>query len=694
MQRKNRNFRLSVSLIIALGLISTTGYAATFTVNSLFDDVFSNDSNPGDGICLDSLPNSTTCTLRAAIEEANALAGPDRIEFSVAGEIGPDSGLLGPFPDITDELVIFAGNAPGATFGGPPVVYLDGAAVDPSSAPFAAGLRVVSGSLDVYDLGIVAFPRAGIEFDNGLAGGRVDRCWLGLDADGNVDAHPSSLSTVGIRLLGSNAVIGKSGPPGAVTGLGNVISGNPAGGIQILGGANAVLGNTIGMTLDGLTARGNGNHGIFMFGSADSNRIGGGDPGDDSGNHIANNSLGGIVVDGSGNEVDANTFGFKPGTGVFFNSGTTAIEVAGTDHVIGGEIGNRVIDHFGSGNAGIALGRSGAGGDAPATNTIVEGNDIGTDNSVGVGAGIRIAVAGSTANTVRGNRIADATIGIDIAADGNVVTENRLGIDSDLGLGVGPGNSTGIRIAASSSNVTFNEIGNSLFFGIVVDGASNNVNFNDIGFASGIGDVGNAGAGVRLLSEAVNNLIQGNRILNNGGPGVEFANSSFISGNTIFGNSFRNNDGIGVDFIEFELGIGDLRGPTANDPGDADTGANRRMNYPEFGEADPILGTNPVETVVAYLIDADPANASYPITVDFYRAGRYGSRQGSAFIASATYSVPGAIETVTLTLPAGIGTERHFTALATDADGNTSEFAPARSLGEVLFRDGYEEQGR
>ena len=682
-------FRLSALTVVALGLISTAGHAATFTVNALFDDTFSNDSNPGDGICLDSLPNSNTCTLRAAIEEANALPGPDHIEFSVAGEIGPDSGLLGPFPDITDDLVIFAGNAPGAMFGGAPVVYLDGAAVDAATDPFAAGLRVTSGSLDVFDLGVVAFPRAGIEFDNGSAGGRVDRCWLGLDADGNVDGHPSSLSTVGIRLLGSNAIIGKSGPPGGVTGLGNIISGNAAGGIQILGDANTVLGNTIGMTLDGLTARGNGGYGIFMFDSADNNRIGGGNPGDGSGNHIANNSLGGIVVDGNGNEVDANTFGFKR-TSMFFNSGTTAIEVAGDGHMIGGVVGNRIIDHFGGGNYGILLGRTPPGGDTPATNVTVEGNDIGTDNAVGVGAGIRIQVTGSMSNTIRENRVADASIGIDVAADGNLVTANRVGIDNDLGLGVGPGNATGIRIGASGNEVTFNEIGNSTFdSGILVKGSSNDINFNDIGFAAGLGDVGNAGAGVRLIFESNDNLIQGNRILYNDGPGIEFnGNSGF--GNTIFGNAIHRNAGIGIDFLEFELGIGSVRGHTENDPGDGDFGSNLFMNHPEFGEAVPLPGTDPIETVVTFKVDSDPANQAYPITVDFYRADAYGEFSGGAFMTSAVYDTFGAEETVTLTLPPGIGIARHFTALATDADGNTSEFAPARSLGEVLFRDGYE----
>ena len=688
MQGKNKTFRLAALAVAALVLISTTGHAATFTVNSLFDDTFSNDSNPGDGTCLDSSPNSNTCTLRAAIEEANALAGPDRIEFSVAGEIGPDSGLLGPLPDITDELVIFAGNAPGATFGGPPMVYLDGAAVDPSSDPFAAGLRVVSGSLEVFDLGIVAFPRAGIEFDNGIDGGRVDRCWLGLDADGNVDAHPSSLSTVGVRLLGSNAVIGKSGPPGALTGLGNIISGNAAGGIQILGDANTVLGNTIGMTLEGLVARGNGNYGIFMFDTADSNRIGGGDPGDDSGNHIANNSLGGIVVDGSGNEVDANTFGFKPGTGVFFASGTTAIEVAGDGHVIGGAEGNRIVDRRSGTKANILLGRTPVGGDTPATNVLVTGNRIGTETvSLGSRYGIRVAVDGSTGNAIADNLINNTTFGVQIDADGNTVTRNQLGTEPQLGSG----NQWGIQVSSANNEITENTIGNSEFEGILITGAFNLIFANDIGFAASIGAVGNGRGGIEIRS-GTDTLIQGNRILNNGGPGIAIRDIGSIEGITVLGNSIRSNEGIGVDILEFDGSF--MPGPTLNDPGDADTGANRKMNYPEFGEAVPVPGSDPLETVVTYLVDADTANQAYPITVDFYygqRVNGYGRRDGSALIGSDTYDTPGASKTLTLTLPGGIGADWHFSALATDADGNTSEFAPARSLGEMLFRDGYEE---
>src|ERR1043165_6676502 len=49
--------------------------AATFTVNSALDVA---DANPGNGIC-ETSPGNATCTLRAAIQETNALSGADEI---------------------------------------------------------------------------------------------------------------------------------------------------------------------------------------------------------------------------------------------------------------------------------------------------------------------------------------------------------------------------------------------------------------------------------------------------------------------------------------------------------------------------------------------------------------------------------------------------------------------------------------
>lgn len=64
--------RVSLFAFISLGAVAAIN-AATFTVNTTNDTA---DATPGDGICADA---ATQCSLRAAISEANALAGPDII---------------------------------------------------------------------------------------------------------------------------------------------------------------------------------------------------------------------------------------------------------------------------------------------------------------------------------------------------------------------------------------------------------------------------------------------------------------------------------------------------------------------------------------------------------------------------------------------------------------------------------------
>ena len=65
-----RTFRVLVALLAFLRIT----YADTFTVNSTTDAV---DANPGDGTCATA---GSVCTLRAAIQEANAHAGDDTID--------------------------------------------------------------------------------------------------------------------------------------------------------------------------------------------------------------------------------------------------------------------------------------------------------------------------------------------------------------------------------------------------------------------------------------------------------------------------------------------------------------------------------------------------------------------------------------------------------------------------------------
>ena len=90
------------------GILQQLNYVAastTFTVNSFIDAV---DANPGDGVCATA---TNQCTLRAAIQESNALSGLDTINLpagiytlTLAG-IDEDSSATGDL-DLLDDVII------------------------------------------------------------------------------------------------------------------------------------------------------------------------------------------------------------------------------------------------------------------------------------------------------------------------------------------------------------------------------------------------------------------------------------------------------------------------------------------------------------------------------------------------------------------------------------------------------------
>ncbi|TMB18127.1 MAG: CSLREA domain-containing protein [Deltaproteobacteria bacterium] len=64
------------SILVPLLAATITGaQAATFTVDTTTDGV---DAVPGDGVCATA---AGACSLRAAVQEANALEGPDTIDL-------------------------------------------------------------------------------------------------------------------------------------------------------------------------------------------------------------------------------------------------------------------------------------------------------------------------------------------------------------------------------------------------------------------------------------------------------------------------------------------------------------------------------------------------------------------------------------------------------------------------------------
>lgn len=210
---------------------------AAFTVDSTVDAV---DASPGDGVCATS---AGACTLRAAIQEANALAGADSITLlagtytlAIAGT-NEDAGAIGDL-DIADDLTI---NGAGAT-----TTITDGAYLD-----------------RVFDVGVgVIAVISGLTIRNGTSQG-------GLTGGGGI-------INSGTTTLTNSTVSGNSSPHGVGGGgiynsggtltLGNsTVSGNSTVGTSsgggILNGGTLTLANS---TVSGNTTTGLGG-GIYNY---------------------------------------------------------------------------------------------------------------------------------------------------------------------------------------------------------------------------------------------------------------------------------------------------------------------------------------------------------------------------------------------------------------------------------------------
>jgi hypothetical protein len=102
---------LVLTAVTVLGFAGTA-MAATFTVNDLGDanDAQFGTPDPADGTCDTVVGGTVVCSLRAALEEANAFTGLDTVDISVPGQIDLQNGEL----SITETTVV-NGNAGGTT---------------------------------------------------------------------------------------------------------------------------------------------------------------------------------------------------------------------------------------------------------------------------------------------------------------------------------------------------------------------------------------------------------------------------------------------------------------------------------------------------------------------------------------------------------------------------------------------------
>lgn len=437
-----------------------------------------------------------------------------------------------------------------------------------------------------------------------------------------------------IQLDGSNAGAGADGLQINSTSNGTIIRGVvinrfSASGIRVDGADNTIIaGNFIGTDVGGSADFGNSANGIVFTGAANSNVVGGTTPQDR--NLISGNDSDGVEFSGDSatlNQVLGNLIGTdrlgtsdlgNGGNGVFVTGNTDTSTIGGT-----GVLSTRNIISGNDQNGILIFGAS-------SSNSVLQGNFIGTK------------VDGLTA-------LPNSDDGIEISNSSN----NSIGGTAENAGNLISGNGgDGIRVFGATATAN------------VVQGNRIGTNF------SGSSDVGNVGDGVHILLGAGNSTIGG---LAAGAGNVIAFNDDGVTvedngtGNRIQRNSIFSNDDLGIDLNGTGVNVNDLA-PTA----DADSGPNRLQNFPVFSGSAVLLGNS---IAIQYAVPTAVANATYPLTVEFFIADG-SSQEGRFFLAADSYSSSTALAFKTIVIPAPASvTNPRIVATATDDQGNTSEFS-------------------
>lgn len=501
----------------AVAVSPATAAAATFRVDSIADTP---DRDRGDGVCATS---ENVCTLRAAIHEANALTGADRIEF-----VTPTGAKIVPLlalPAITEAVEINA-----QTLDGQPSVELDGSLLpagttQPPAGTFDVlpphGLEVTASQVKIRGLAIHSFPGAQIGV-RGASNLEVAGNRLGLDASGELDrgrSLPGGIDSAGIMFdRVTSASIGGSGAFD-----GNVVAGLERGILVIGGSFVTVAGNRVGLSASGTSPIGNDFDGIFVAlhpngtrpsnVTVEANAVAATGQTADA---TSDTAAIGIRDDGAGTRIVDNWIGYsgdrqrvRSAGGRSFGTRDQAIQLhRSTDAVVRG---NHVAAAATS--SGIRL--------ATLTSRArLTGNVIGLDRT-----GTRAVDAGGapTGNALSGITVdssTDTTIGGPLAADANTIAANDSGV-----LVTGSAHGTRIEGNRIGTGVTGAEALPHRLHGIAVQ-ASGNLHPNPV-------------------------AIVGNRLAGEPGASVSLRAGG---GHTVFGNVL----GIGTDGEVLDGGTGVL----------------------------------------------------------------------------------------------------------------------------------------
>jgi CSLREA domain-containing protein len=647
--------------LLAAVLLAGTARGGAIAVNSLVDS-----AAPADGLC----------TLREAIAAANTNAasggvsgecaagepGParDEIYFAVAGAIQPTS----PLPTVIGPTLINGvgnsgnPNAPCPSYLPVPTVELDGTNAG------GDGLRIAGGASAVRGLAINRFSGSGI-FLTGAGGNRVECNLVGTDPAGEIDLGNGG---GGVAVDGSDGnVVGTDGDGSNDGNEGNLISGNDQMGVFLASEAegNRVSGNRIGTNAGGTEAIANASYGVWINSSSD--------------------NVVGTDGDGTADATEGNLISGNEFSGVYIDSECQQNRISGNRIGTNAE-GTAALPNF---EWGIYLGASstliGTNGDG--TSDALEGNLI----SGNLASGILVSGLEAQENRISGNRIGTN-------AEGTAAVSNHIGVDLS---GQANHNVVGTNGDGAADEVEGNLISGNRLHGVRLAGTlgpinwppfENRISGNRVGTtAEGTAALPNQHAGIFVGAGAYRNVVgangdgigesaEGNVVAFNGLAGVAIVDGVWGSSTIstlrarLSRNSVSSNSGLGID-------LGD-DGLSANDIGDADSGANHLQNFPEVQSA--ALGGGAL--LIVYTVPSPP-----PLEIEFFLSDSDGE-EGATFLGGTNYVAAG---NAVANLPAGIAAlGDRLVATATDADGNSSEFSLAVTVvagqANAIFIDGFQ----
>jgi hypothetical protein len=402
----------------------------------------------------------------------------------------------------------------------------------------------------------------------------------------------------------------------------------------------------------------------------------------------------GIDIIASRVTVRCNFIGTDPTGSLDMGNGNDGVWIWGPasgqgDHnVIGVNASGQGVGNLISGNGVSGIGVSGQFAD----DNLIAGNFIGVDKSGStvlnnVMDGVRLRYGpdrtqiGGALTQMR-NVISGNTPGVYVeeAAETRIIG-NFIGVDA-AGAAALPNAHHGIYLSYLTPDtvVRGNLISGNSGIGLMIAGSSPRpmVQGNIVGAdASGSQALGNSDHGIYALgcSDGLfggENSGEGNIIAFNGSNGIlvgESPGHNRISGNRIFSNGLL---GIDLGFLS-PTGV-----VTPNDPGDTDTGFNDYQNFPVL---DQVFQVGDAALLVQGRLDSH-ANADY--RVEFFASAACDPSEhgeGERYLGDLDVTTDGAGMANFTTVLATTAPEGWvFTATATDAQGNTSEFSRCRRV--------------